>query len=148
MKVELFRHRGYEIVTVGHSLGGALSTLAAVTLRQTYNHKVSVRNYSYGAPRVGNKQFADFVNGLLGTNAYRVVHGHDGVPTMIPTSFGYHHHGVEYWQTSDDPTHETTLQCSVTNGEDPKCSASVPSEGINGDHTKYFGIIATTPFCL
>ncbi|KAF9262380.1 alpha/beta-hydrolase [Marasmius fiardii PR-910] len=148
LKLELSRHRDYDLVTTGHSLGGALSTLAAVALKQTYDNKVQVRNFTYGAPRIGNRHFAEFVNHLLGTDAYRVVHGHDGVPTMIPTPLGYYHHGVEYWQTSNEITNETTLQCSLTDGEDPHCSASIPSEGINKDHTEYFGIFTMSPFCM
>ncbi|KAG7090064.1 hypothetical protein E1B28_011681 [Marasmius oreades] len=148
LKMELSRNRGYDLITTGHSLGGAISTLAAVAFKQTYDDAVKVRNYTYGAPRIGNRHFAEFANHLLGTNAFRVVHGHDGVPTMIPTSLGYYHHGVEYWQTSNDARHETTFQCSLTDGEDSQCSASIPSEGINRDHTEYFGIFTTTPFCL
>jgi hypothetical protein len=73
------------------------------------------------------------------------------VPTMIPKSLGYHHHGniypisparsrrsnfspgIEYWQNPDPPSQETTHQCSA-DGEDPSCSASVPSKGITPAH--------------
>ncbi|ESK86031.1 feruloyl esterase a [Moniliophthora roreri MCA 2997] len=143
------KYTNYNIITTGHSLGGALSTLAAVSLQQRYSDKgKEVRNYSYGAPRLGNRLFAEFVNDLLGERSYRVVHARDGVPTMIPRTLGYHHHGIEYWQTVSPASSETTLQCSRTNGEDPRCSASVPSGGINEDHMVYFGIVATTPFCF
>jgi len=93
------------------------------------------------------KKFADYVNATFGEKAHRVVHGNDGVPTMIPTKLGYHHHGVEYWQYTHPPSEETTAKCNAE-GEDPSCSASIPSQGVNLAHMKYFGIIATTPFCI
>jgi len=66
---------------------------------------------------------------------------------MIPTSLGYHHHGIEYWQRADPADPQTTLQCSA-DGEDPQCSASIPSGGVNPAHITYFGITVPTPFCL
>jgi len=102
--------------------------------------------YSYGAPRTGNKIFAEHVNDWFGSNAHRSVHSNDGVPTMIPKSLGYYHHGIEYWQNPDPPSEKTTHQCSA-DGEDPSCSASVPSKGINPAHVTYFGIAVSTPFC-
>ncbi|KAF8628987.1 hypothetical protein AX15_003610 [Amanita polypyramis BW_CC] len=139
-------HPHYDLVTVGHSLGGALATLAAVSLKLKFpDHKV--RTYSYGSPRVGNKEFADFINTNFGKDAFRVVHTSDGVPTIIPKSLGYHHHGIEYWETHDPPAAATTVQCSA-GGEDQACSASVPSKGFTPAHAVYLGIVATTPFCL
>ena len=45
------------IFLCGHSLGGALASLAAMELAAAYpDSKVTV--YTYGAPRVGNPQFA------------------------------------------------------------------------------------------
>ncbi|KAI5891636.1 alpha/beta-hydrolase [Schizophyllum commune H4-8] len=137
---------GYSLVATGHSLGGALATMAIVALRQRFTGVPVTKLYSYGAPRVGNAEFANWVNQVVGRTAFRVVHAKDGVPTMIPTSMGYAHHGVEYWQKCEPPAPENTVRCAC-DGEDPKCSASVPSEGINEDHMQYFGIIATTPFC-
>jgi len=139
-------HEGYSVVTVGHSLGGAISLLAALHLKENFR-ETRIRTYSYGAPRTGNKLFAEYVNTTFGKNAYRIVHSNDGVPTMIPKLLGYHHHGVEYWQHEDPPSEETTVKCDI-NGEDPCCSASIPSQGINAAHTSYFGILAVTPFCL
>ncbi|KAF8071540.1 alpha/beta-hydrolase [Lyophyllum atratum] len=143
---QLRSHPGFSLVTLGHSLGGALSTLAAVTLKHNFP-RTEVRNYTYGAPRIGNKKFADFVNADFGPRAFRVVHTTDGVPTIIPTFLGYHHHGIEYWANSDPASKDTTFKCSA-DGEDPCCSASIPSRGITPAHVTYFGIPVSTPFCL
>ena len=45
-------HSGARILVTGHSLGGALATLAATELRQTYGGSVNLINF--GSPRVGN----------------------------------------------------------------------------------------------
>ncbi|KXN86217.1 putative feruloyl esterase A, partial [Leucoagaricus sp. SymC.cos] len=143
---QLKSHQDYSIVTSGHSLGGVLALYCAIMAKQDHPER-TVKTYSYGAPRAGNKEFATFVNGLFGEHAYRVVHGNDGVPTIIPTSLGYHHHGVEYWQYTNPASEDTTRACDP-DGEDPQCSACIPSKGINPAHWTYFGILATKPFCL
>ncbi|KAJ7189503.1 alpha/beta-hydrolase [Mycena pura] len=143
-------HPAHRLVTVGHSLGGALATLAAVSLLQIFPASPlldQTRTYSYGAPRTGNAVFAQYVNAEFGARAFRVVHTNDGVPTMIPTALGYRHHGIEYWQHVDPPSPSTTLRCAAS-GEDPCCSASIPSGGITPAHATYLGIIVPTPFCL
>ncbi|KIY44713.1 alpha/beta-hydrolase [Fistulina hepatica ATCC 64428] len=123
---------GYTLITTGHSLGGAMAALAAVCLKANFADS-KVKCYTYGQPRTGNAAFAEYFNGLFGECAFRVVHTKDGVPTMIPTSLGYHHHGIEYWQTADPPCAENILQCA-SDGEDPNGSASVPSHGVNAAH--------------
>ncbi|KAF7327305.1 Lipase-3 domain-containing protein [Mycena kentingensis (nom. inval.)] len=150
LAIQRRQHPGHRLVTVGHSLGGALATLAAVSLLQLFPASPvldQTRTYSYGAPRAGNETFAEWVNAEFGARAFRVVHADDGVPTMIPTSLGYHHHGIEYWQHDEPPEPNTTLRCDAS-GEDPCCSASIPSGGITTAHATYFGITVPTPFCL
>lgn len=55
--------------------------------------------------------------------------------------------GIEYWQHADPACPSSIVQCS-DDGEDPACSGSIPSQGVNAAHMKYFGILAGTPFCL
>ena len=42
--------------------------------------------------------------------------------------------GVEYWQHASPPSEATTVECNA-DGEDPACSASIPSRGVNLAHT-------------
>lgn len=69
---------------VGHSLGGAVATLAADWL--TKNGSVpSVKLYTFGSPRVGLESFASkCTSNLRPGNIYRVYHKTDPVP-MVPT---------------------------------------------------------------
>ena len=84
---------------------------------------------------------------------------------MISTKLGYHHHGkncffyyslnltnadywtgVEYWQHASPPSEATTVECNAE-GEDPACSASIPSRGVNIAHTMvcvFFRIVSIT----
>ena len=68
----------------GHSLGGALATLAA----GRYERAPEV--YTFGSPRVGDEEY---VKGL-DTPVYRFVNGRDVVP-KLPVRGPYRHAGVE-----------------------------------------------------
>jgi len=61
------------IVTCGHSLGGALATLAAISAKQHFP-QCEIAIYSFGSPRTGNKAFAEFVNENFGENAFRGIY--------------------------------------------------------------------------
>ncbi|KAK0188613.1 alpha/beta-hydrolase [Armillaria mellea] len=141
---ELASHPNYTLATSGHSLGGALSSLAGITLQQNFPD-VPSKMYTFGQPRTGNPTYAYFVDAQLGSNIFRGVHGSDGVPTMISEDLGYQHHGVEYFQYEDPSSAETTKACA--GNEDPTCSASIPSSGINMYHLIYYNITVGTAFC-
>jgi hypothetical protein len=141
---QLKLHPGYVLISTGHSLGGALSSLGAVSLKQRHPTH-SVRLYSYGQPRTGNAIYANWVNSLIGLDkSFRSVHVDDGVPTFVPTSFGFQHHGTEYWQTVDPPSFSTVKKC--VGNEDPTCSVSIPSKFIDQGHLVYFGIFFQSEF--
>lgn len=73
---------------VGHSLGGALATLAADWL--ACNTSKTVKLYTFGSPRVGLDFFANECKRRLGeSNIHRVYHSQDAVP-MVPT-WPFHH---------------------------------------------------------
>ncbi|TID18915.1 Mitochondrial distribution and morphology protein 10 [Venturia nashicola] len=87
------------IVVTGHSLGGAVATLAAGALRKT-GFKVDL--YTYGSPRVANEDLAVQLTlqaPSLGSN-YRVTHLNDAVPQLPPQWFGYKHISPEYYISS------------------------------------------------
>ncbi|MEO0825585.1 MAG: lipase family protein [Cyanobacteria bacterium J06642_9] len=66
----------------GHSLGGALAALAAVSL-QVQRFQVSGL-YTFGQPRVGDWNFVKTVNAMLGDRSYRFVNNNDMVPLIPP----------------------------------------------------------------
>lgn len=74
----------YKIVMTGHSLGGAIATIAALHYR---SQGIKVTLYTYGAPRVGDVTVSNFIS-QQGNN-FRVSHKEDPVPRVPPTNFGF-----------------------------------------------------------
>ena len=73
-----------ELYFTGHSLGGALATLACLDtqffLDQTgKNATIKTKLYTFGAPRVGNHLFATLVNRTI-RDSWRVVMDGDPIP--------------------------------------------------------------------
>lgn len=76
------------VLCCGHSLGGALATLAATWATYEYP-RADVRCITLGSPRVGNHVFCYATKYLVG-GVHRLVHGWDPVPTMPPPT-GFKH---------------------------------------------------------
>eukprot|EP00891_Asterochloris_glomerata_P009139 jgi/Astpho2/9139/Aster-07787 len=72
----------------GHSLGGALATLAATWASMTYP-QADVRCITFGSPRVGNQVFKNAFQSMVGTSI-RVVHRGDLIPAL-PPALAYKH---------------------------------------------------------
>ncbi|KAI9596420.1 Alpha/Beta hydrolase protein [Syncephalis fuscata] len=97
----------YTLTFLGHSLGGAVATLAALDARYTMP-QMEQQLVTFGAPRVGNPEFAKLANqqlyrpandrtgGFLPTSI-RVVHYKDLVPHLPFSWMGYQQHGPEVW---------------------------------------------------
>lgn len=76
------------IVVCGHSLGGALATIAAPTFAEMFP-ELEISCCTIGSPRVGNTNFVDWFHGLVKSN-HRVVNESDPVP-MVPMSYRFTH---------------------------------------------------------
>lgn len=83
----------YKIITTGHSLGGAIATLAAADLR---NSGYPVTLYSFGAPRVSSSKLANYITAQPGGN-YRITHWNDPVPNIPPIFMNFAHVSPEYY---------------------------------------------------
>ncbi|KAI9294278.1 alpha/beta-hydrolase [Neoconidiobolus thromboides FSU 785] len=84
LKGLLNEHKDYKLVIVGHSLGGAIATLSTLILRQNLNLKDDrLAVFTFGEPRVGDKEFARYLNQQTFTLT-RVVNGNDMVPHLSP----------------------------------------------------------------
>ncbi len=82
----------HDIIVTGHSLGGAVATIAAGHLRQ---EGFFIDLYTYGSPRVGNLAFVTFITNQDGEE-YRVTHSDDPVPQVPPMFLSYRHVSPEY----------------------------------------------------
>eukprot|EP00736_Rhodelphis_marinus_P006945 Rmarinus@m.6433 len=118
------------IVFTGHSLGGALTYIAAVDTLEVGSAKVN-SIYSFGSPRVGNYEFTNFLENRV-AGAWRIVNDADIVPSLPPSGLNFHHFHTEMWYKGHN------YQRCDGSGEDPNCSASVPDWQHSVDDHSYF----------
>ncbi|KAL1964353.1 hypothetical protein VTN77DRAFT_7038 [Rasamsonia byssochlamydoides] len=133
----LSAYPNYKLVFTGHSLGAALATLGAVSLRESgYN----IDLYNFGCPRVGNTALADFITNQTGGTNYRVTHYEDPVPKLPPRSFGYSQPSPEYWITSGNNVTVTSSDIDVVVGVDSTAGNDGTPDGLDtAAHRWYFG---------
>lgn len=91
--IERFQDRGQTLWFTGHSLGGALATLAVSRLVLAEDKPVGGL-YTFGSPRVGDRVFAQNFNNQFKEQNFRVVNGQDIVPRLPPRQIGYSHAGT------------------------------------------------------
>jgi pimeloyl-ACP methyl ester carboxylesterase len=89
------RHLINTVTFTGHSLGGALATIAAmqpeIVLPVSTGCKLTTNLHTFGAPRVGDRCFSDRLASVPGLcDAIRVAHMHDIVP-CFPFSQNFTH---------------------------------------------------------
>ncbi|KJZ74631.1 hypothetical protein HIM_05981 [Hirsutella minnesotensis 3608] len=142
-------HGRYPIVATGHSLGGAVVTIADSYLR--WEGFDALTTYTYGAPRVGNAALVNHIMSRPGT-FYRITHSGDPVPRVPLVKDDYAHPAPEYWianQTdpsavrsgTPDAVHDFDApNVGVCTGiADPLCNAGVGFLSLAlAAHSRYF----------
>jgi len=158
----LAKHPDATFIVTGHSLGGALASLAAADLN--YNGLPVERVYTFGAPRVGNLGWAFFYNEMLNLKGrtFRVVNERDPVPhipyTGVTFMRGYHHVGIEIWLNGYSfvqcnnvlPYEECRFSATCFYNEDDECSASQSiclTPSCIHMHVGYYKTMSDDKFC-
>ncbi|KAI9183724.1 hypothetical protein H9P43_004642 [Blastocladiella emersonii ATCC 22665] len=123
----------FEVVFTGHSLGGAVATLAATDAVGTGTVPARrIRIINFGAPRVGNKEFGTMLGNLGFAGIDRLVNENDIVPHIPPQFSGYWHSAGEKYIYNG--------QVYVCNGlEDDACSNSRVPFVSSGAHGGFLG---------
>ncbi|HIK46518.1 MAG TPA: lipase family protein [Leptolyngbyaceae cyanobacterium M65_K2018_010] len=83
---------GQRVIVTGHSLGGALATIAALDIQYNFGraNDLTFIVHTFGAPRVGNKAQVESYNRRI-TNSSRFIYGWD-IVTRIPREWqGFEH---------------------------------------------------------
>ncbi|KAI9295219.1 alpha/beta-hydrolase [Neoconidiobolus thromboides FSU 785] len=133
----LSKNPGFTIVSTGHSLGGAIATLAILDI----NNKLKVpfkdmRLVTFCQPRVGNANFAEWFNKSVLDSA-RFTNNNDPVPRLPSRVLGFVHQHTEVYIKG-----MVAKTCSNKVLEDDTClSSDLP--GIKSalvDHTTVWGI--------
>jgi triacylglycerol lipase len=91
---EKIRHHQIPLFVTGHSLGGAIATLAAY---HAVTHHPDIYLYTFGSPRVTNRLLGQKVSTVLQGRSYRCVHGDDIVPRVPPLLNYTHVHELVYF---------------------------------------------------
>uniref|UniRef100_A0A0N5A2F3 Lipase_3 domain-containing protein n=1 Tax=Parastrongyloides trichosuri TaxID=131310 RepID=A0A0N5A2F3_PARTI len=143
-------------IVAGHSLGGALAVLTALKISITGTAKPeNIQVVTFGQPRIGDFQFASFVQGHL-PNLNRLVHYKDVIPHFpacvkgktdsdcLQESQKPFHHTQEIFYNSDKDNGKYQI-CDSSFGEDPTCSDNLSVlqniEGFFNDyHNTYFNV--------
>lgn len=102
LKSLLVEHKNAKFIVTGHSLGGALAILfpSVLVLHQQMDvMKRLLGVYTFGQPRIGNRQLAKFMEAHLEypvPKYFRVVYSYDLVPRLPydDKTFLYKHFGV------------------------------------------------------
>lgn len=129
---------GFRVLATGHSLGGALATLAAGYLRKS---GITTDLYTFGSPRVGNSYFAGYIGTQnLGGN-FRVTNKRDIVPRLLNPQF-YSHVSPEFHNTSPDQTVTEAEITEIPSSQWQKGNAGYPDGDVE-NHQDYFGRIAS-----
>lgn len=95
----------------GHSLGGAMAVLMALTLvtnsADDATEKVASKLkavYTFGQPMIGDREFSAYCKQMLGGKVIRYIYRQDVVPRVPPglSEGEFEHFGVEYRQNQGD----------------------------------------------
>lgn len=123
------KHPEYQVVLVGHSLGGAVAALAGLEF-STRGWKPQVT--TFGEPRVGNEALMKFIDDRfqLGTGTAdnstfrRVTHVDDPVPLLPLGEWGYRMHAGEIYIAKPElyPAVSDLRHCE--GDEDGRCIAA------------------------
>lgn len=128
---------GYtHVLVTGHSQGAAVAQIEAVAIRNRLPASINVENIGFGSPRVGNENWANFVDRTLGNSQVHVV-SHDDIVAQLPPAFltDYHHAKNEIWIDHDS---EQTYLCRGQENDD--CAKSIILGGMDARMGPYFGV--------
>ncbi|KAI6243517.1 Lipase-3 domain-containing protein [Aphelenchoides fujianensis] len=128
----------YEVWITGHSLGGAVASIAATYILNTYNlENERIKLVTFGQPRTGDTDYASAHNLRL-PRSYRVTHHRDIVPHVPPENFeSYFHHESEVWYPQSMNAGDSFVVCNeAENAND--CSDKQWFDVSISDHLHYF----------
>ncbi|KAJ2804458.1 hypothetical protein H4R21_001635 [Coemansia helicoidea] len=107
--------------------------------------KDRIRVWTFGQPRTGNRQFAEYYTQVLGNQTYRVTYQADVVPHVPPWQLlGYQHHPLEI-HIMDKSGDFYVCQSGVREDLDGAYRWPTIDTGVV-DHIDYFGMPEITHF--
>ncbi|KAJ3520580.1 hypothetical protein NMY22_g12694 [Coprinellus aureogranulatus] len=132
VRAGISRYNATRVTLTGHSLGGALATIATAHLAVNLPSGIELRTITYGAPRVGNQRFADFVNSVSFMN--RIVNQNDPVPVVPPRVIYVQTEGEIHIVNSGE-----WKNCPMQDSTDAECSIGYTPTVLSGDVDDHYG---------
>ncbi|KAF7770882.1 hypothetical protein Agabi119p4_6856 [Agaricus bisporus var. burnettii] len=108
-------HNTTKVTVASHSLGSAIALLDAISLPLLIPG-IDLEMFSYAMPRVGNQEFADYVDANL--KLTRITNKKDLVPILPGRFLGFHHPSSEIHIQSDDGSF---VSCPGQDNTDKRC---------------------------
>lgn len=134
------QYPAYNVIITGHSLGGAVASIAAAELvfDNVIDNEVTTL-YTFGMPRPGNREYAISHDKYI-SKSWRVVHFRDAV-AMIPTKTVFegspYHHQREIFYGEDISMFSDYIECFEYEDKECRVVASIYSIDY---HKTYYGI--------
>jgi hypothetical protein len=131
----------YQIWITGHSLGGALASLAAAKIiAEGKLNMTRVKLYTFGQPRTGDMEFITRLDSkLVRENCFRITHSRDVVVHLPPHNFqNYTHHRAETWYSNKMSVDDSYTNICADKVESADCSNKVKYVYSIRDHIYYF----------
>ncbi|KZT52380.1 alpha/beta-hydrolase [Calocera cornea HHB12733] len=139
------QHGVTNVITIGHSLGGAMALLDAIYLPLHLPSSISVRSVTYGLPRVGNPAFVSYVDAHV--NLVHITNMLDPFPILLGEFLGYAHPQGEVHILSGTDW----VACAGDDNPSVDCSTgAVPTiftSNIHDHSGPYNGIFIGHPYC-
>ncbi|CAI5445687.1 unnamed protein product [Caenorhabditis angaria] len=135
----LRKYPKFEIWVNGHSMGGALASVAAsYMVHEKLMKPDNVKLITMGQPRTGDYDYALWHDNTF-PYSYRIVHNRDiiaHVPPQIGPGYNLHHHRTEIWYPNDMEIGAEFHKCTSSDGY--YCSATLDFNLTYNDHGLYF----------
>ncbi|KAF8595784.1 lipase [Ceratobasidium sp. AG-I] len=123
-----------KVTVVGHSLGGAIAALDSLYLKLNLPPTITIKAVTYGQPRVGNPEFANWID-LLVDDFSRVTNRNDPVPIVPGRFLGYRHASGEKHIKSPGVWNA----CDGQDNTNEKCSTGDVPNLIHGNLIDHLG---------
>lgn len=127
VKAALAATNATKVAVTGHSLGAALATMDSVMLRLALPKSVTITAATFGLPRSGNQDWANFVDATVGGGGDTSVFAHvsnqnDPVPVVPPRFLGFQQVGGEIHIQDVDASGQATAILNCPGQDNAACS--------------------------